>query len=434
MIGNISAIRMARMGAEHGKYGTSGGRCGILWTMISLFRKPQKTQEGSAGQFGYLPEGTLYLDSACQTLRPQCVIDAETEYYRSYNACGGRVKYPWGVQVDSEVREARRSLVRFCGKSESEYDVVFTLNTTYGINLVLHQLPAGDFDGIVTSEIEHNSVFLPTITWSQRHGKERRVLPRMPDGGLQYEKKDVQRAVVLVNTTSNIDGRSLQNAAKLARDVQASGGIMLCDAAQTFGHDPSLLRDVDFDAAFGSGHKMYGPSMGFVIIKKSLLSRLVPYLIGGGTVQDVTRDGFTLVQSGDEAYARLEPGLQNWGGIIGLKAAVEWLDADATGAERERALGVRLVDGLRSLPRVRLLNHAPGSIVSFSVDKLDAHQLALILGEQGIMCRSGYFCCHYYLDHLQKLPPQLRVSLGRNNSAEDVDRFLSVLQAIFQTL
>jgi selenocysteine lyase/cysteine desulfurase len=79
-----------------------------------------------------------------------------------------------------------------CGKSEKEYAVAFTLNTTYGINLVLHQLPADSYDRIITSTIEHNSVFLPAITWAQRNHKERLILQRSEDGSLVYEQGQIQ--------------------------------------------------------------------------------------------------------------------------------------------------------------------------------------------------------------------------------------------------
>lgn len=404
--------------------------------MIRFFRKQSSAARRTDGHadFAYLPENTYYFDSACQTLRPQPVIDAEMRYYHAYNACAGRVKYPWGVQADTAVADTRTRLLRFAGKSAREYDVVFTLNTTYGINLVLQQLAPDGFGRIVTSEIEHNSVFLPTISWKRRHHKERLVLPREDSGALRYAEADLRGAIVLVNSTSNIDGRTLTNARRLADDAHRNGGLLFLDAAQTFGHDPELLRDVDFDAAFGSGHKMYSPSIGFIILRRELLRSIDPYLIGGGTVQDVTKDSFTLISNDDELHARLEPGLQNWAGIVGLGAAVEWMEDDSDGSARERMLGERLFLELKAMPRVTLLNTLPSPILSFFVDGLDAHRLALYLGEQGIMCRSGTFCCHYYLTHLRQYPPLLRVSLGRHNTGRDIDHFVSTLSAILRTL
>lgn len=396
-------------------------------------RATATSSNGSSSDFAYLEAQACYLDAACQTLRPQAVIDAEIEYYLRYNACGGRVKYRWGAIVDEKVREARRLVLQLSGKREKDYCVAFTLNTTYGINLVLHQLRAGEFSGIVTSDIEHNSVMLPSMTWAKRQTAKRTVLPRGEDGSLRYGPSDLQRSVVLINSMSNIDGRTPKNIKQLAEDAHAAGGVLLLDAAQGFAHDVERLRDVDFDAAFGSGHKMYGPSVGFIVIKRSLLDRLDPFFIGGGTVSDVERESYALLREGEEAHAVLEAGLQNWGGILGLGAAVTWLEAQQAGKEREKALAEALFQGLRRHPRVHLFNRDPAPIVSFHVDGIDAHQLAFYLSEQGIMCRSGYFCCHGYLQHRLRLPPLLRASLGLYNTPAHIEKFLDALSKILST-
>lgn len=404
--------------------------------MFRMTRTPKapSASDAQSGDFGYVDSNACYLDAACQTLRPQCVIDAENEYYHQYNACGGRVKYQWGMMVDDKVQRARRQLLSYCAKSEKEYCVAFTLNTTYGINLVLHQLPEDDFRTIVTSDIEHNSVFLPSMTWAARRNASRIVLPRGEDGSVAYAPSDISGAVVMMNTMSNIDGRVLMNAERLIADTHAGGGIVLLDAAQSFGHDISRLRGLDFDAAFGSGHKMYGPSIGVIIIKRSLLSRLEPFFVGGGTVTDADRDAYSLMGPGEEAHAVLEAGLQNWGGILGLAAAVEWLNGQNERANNLHMLTEELFLGLRAMPRVRLMNRAPSSIMSFHVDGIDAHQLALFLSERDIMCRSGAFCCHAYLTHQLGLPPLVRVSLGLYNTRAHIEVFLSSLTTILTTL
>lgn len=389
-----------------------------------------QADQKSSSDFAYMEPNSCYLDSACQTLRPQPVIDAEHEYYTQYNACGGRVKYKWGTMVDEKVQKARKLLLQLAGKNEKEYCVSFTLNTTYGINLVLHQLKARDFARIVTTDIEHNSVNLPTMTWAKWHNAERLVLPRADDGSVYYKASDLERSVVLLNSVSNIDGRAAQNLQQLAEKTHEKGGILLVDAAQGFAHDVERLHDTDFDAAFGSGHKMYGPSIGFIIIKRTLLDRLDPFFIGGGTVTDVTSDSYSLLRKGEEAHAVLEAGLQNWGGILGLGTAVWWFVMQQAAREKEKQHAEMLFKGLQKHSRVHLFNRAPSPIVSFHVDGIDAHRLALYLSEQNIMCRSGYFCCHNYLQHQLNLPPLLRVSLGLYNTPAHIEKFLDALSKI----
>jgi cysteine desulfurase/selenocysteine lyase len=398
---------------------------------MGLFGTPKAAS--SAGSFAYLPSGSCYLDSACQTLRPQEVIDAEARYYREFNSCAGRAKYGWGRKTDDEVRATREEVLAYLGLSSKEYVVAFTLNTSYGINLVLHQLNATDFARIVTSEIEHNSVMLPTMTWAERNSKERLVLPRAEDGALAYRKDQLETSVVLVNTMSNIDGRVLSNVRELVTDAHEVGGIVLLDAAQHMAHDVSVLKGIPFDALFFSSHKMYGPSLGVVVIRRNLLATLQHFLLGEGTVHDIELASYTLLRAPGEEHAPLEVGLQNWAGIVGFREALAWLQRQKDRHERERALAEQLFAGLQNLPRVHLVNHQASPVVSFWIDGVDAHKAAMLLDEAGVQCRTGHFCCHAYLQHVRNLPPLVRASLGLHLQAKDIEHFLEALTTILST-
>lgn len=397
---------------------------------MALFRKHTTTEQTQAGDFGYLPADAYYFDSACQTLRPQPVIDAINEYYRHYNACGGRVKYAWGEKVDSIVANTRAQLLKSLDKSPKDYTVAFCLNTTSGINLLLQQLPPDRFRRIVTSEIEHNSVFLPSQTCAKRFHLERIVLPRQPDGSLDFRPDDLEKAVVVVNTTSNIDGRTLANLEDVVAAAHQRGGVVILDAAQTMAHDTHLLRRVPFDAVCGSSHKMYGPSLGFIAIAKAFLKDLDCFFLGGGTVADVRKDDFDLLDSDEEAFARLEPGLQDFAGIAGLSAAIDWLGKQ----HPDPAVAQTLFDSLSSNSRLKLLNSAASPILAFYSDKIDAHRLALYLSAQNIMARSGYFCCHYYLKNLKNLPPLLRISIAHHNTTSQAAHVAGVINQIVNNL
>jgi selenocysteine lyase/cysteine desulfurase len=336
-----------------------------------------------------------------------------------------------------EVADARKKLLSLTGKNEKDYAVAFTLNTTYGINLVLGQLPPGDIKSIVTSEIEHNSVFLPSITWSQGAGIKRLILKRDADGNLLTDGTDLSDSVVIVSTLSNIDGRGLPNVSDIAGQVHRGSGLLLLDAAQQFGHDPNGLKNTDFDALFGSGHKMYAPSLGFIVIKRTLLRRLKPFFIGGGTVADVNGDSYTLLSGNTDEHSILEPGLQNWAGIVGLNTALDWLQKvrpmGLKPQDYEQKLAGDLFDRLKSMPRVKMINNVPRPVMSFYVDGLDGHKLAIFLSEQRIMCRSGHFCCHHYLQHVCGYPPLVRFSLGLHNTSADIERCTKVLESILKT-
>lgn len=393
---------------------------------MSLF----KGKEHDAREdFGYLAPNSYYFDSACQTLRPSQVIEAQRAYFETFNACGGRVSYPWGEKVDEITEHARAGVLNHFGLSAKEYAVSFTQNTTYGINLLLSQLPAGKYARVVTSEIEHNSVFLPTMTLAKRLGIPRVVLSRADDGALSYEPADLDRAVVVVNARSNFGGQALTNVQQLVKDTHAKGGIVIIDAAQAAAHEPALLRGCGADAIVASAHKMYGPSLGVVAARIALLNELELSFVGGGMVRDVEKNSFL---ASIEPHDKLEPGLQNYSGIVGFDAAMPRLAAyEKSGKEKE--LSVQLSKSLAELP-LTFVTKEQSSIVSFYSEKVDSHRLALLLAGQGIMVRSGYFCCHYYLQKVKQYPTLVRFSLGAHNTEEDIVHTVSTLKTILNNI
>ena len=398
---------------------------------MNLFKTQQKT--GKIKDFQYMDAESLYFDSACQTLRPEQVIDSMVEYFHTYNTCGGRVKYDWGVKVDEIVKETRQRILTILDKSASEYVVAFTLNTTYGINLVLGQLPL-KFKKVVTSDIEHNSVFLSTIEVAKRLNIPRVVLARSLNGTLEYEAGDLSGAVVVLNSVSNIDGRVLLNIKDIDRDIHSTGGLLLIDAAQGMSHNRELLCSSDFDALFFSGHKLYGPSIGVIVIKRSLISMLDIRFIGGGMVEDVKKEQYALVSSSEDMVGRLEIGLQDFGGIVGLNTAVQWLEHYKPEGQNwnshQEKLSRFLFEKLSEIPTIKLINSGPTPIISFYSEKIDSHRLAIYLSSQNIMVRSGYFCCHYFLKNLKGYPPLVRISLGLHNTEQQVEKFINILKKI----
>ena len=382
------------------------------------------------GDFAYLPESAIYFDSACQSLRPQPVIDAVNEYYQKFNSCGERVKYDWGLEVDKRVERTRADILKFLKLSPKKYFVSFTLNTTYGLNLILGQLKPDGLAGIITSDIEHNSVFLSTMAFSRRTGLQRTVITRNDDGSVNLDDLGDTPRIVVLNAVSNIDGRQLKNVAEVAKHVHKHGGLLIIDAAQAMSHYHELLAGVDADAICFSSHKMYGPSLGAIVAKKSLVQHLQPSVLGGGMVDDVTMDDFVLSSSNDEhIHTIFEPGLQAYGEIIGLGAAVRWL---SKASEDDHVLDYagQLLDFLKSANDFHVLNNEVTPTIAFYHDKYDAHLLAEAMSDQGIMARSGHFCAHYYLAHVKGYPPLVRLSLGLHNRQSDVDKFIEAMKGI----
>ncbi|MDO5627227.1 MAG: aminotransferase class V-fold PLP-dependent enzyme [Mobilicoccus sp.] len=404
--------------------------------LFSRSRTPAASAvEGRYG-FEYLPPEQVYLDSACQTLRPQPVIDAMNDYYLTHNACGDRVQYAWGRKVDEGVEATRAAVLAHLDLPARAYTASFTLNTTYGINLLLHQLPAGRYRRVITTHTEHNSVFLPTIAHARRAGIERVLLDRDADGHLIYRNDDLTDAIVVISAMNNVNGAPTLGLPELVDAAHARSGIVIIDAAQALPHAPSLMRGLRADAICFSAHKLYGASLGVVVTTNELLESLDVSFVGGGQVSDVREAEYDLLPGG---HTRLEPGLQAWGEILALRAALGWLDGyrAATGEDleaRETRLATTLHEGLSAASNLRLLSAPGSSLVTVVPERVDAHRFATFLSKANIMVRSGAFCAHHWLIEREGLPPLLRFSLGAHTSEADIAHTVSTVTRLAKGL
>ncbi len=380
--------------------------------------------------FDYLSEHDIYLDSACQSLRPRPVIDALNRYYTEHNSCGERVKYAWGRETDELVEETRSLILKYLKLKNKDYSVSFTLNTTYGINLLLSQFKDGIFDKVMTSDIEHNSPFLSTMTFAKRQNIPREIMVREENGAIDLDNYDFTKALVVVNCASNIDGRKLSNIKELIKKVHKQKGVIIIDAAQALAHSPEILYKTEADAICSSAHKMYGPSLGFMIVRRDLFKKIDTSFIGGGMVDDVEKESYKLsAESPNHAYTKFESGLQAWGEIVAFGAAIKWLNKlSKSDKENFRLQYERLFDYLSGQERVHLVNNDPNPTMSFYIDGLDSHLVGGALSNEGIMARTGYFCVHYYLDHVKHYPPLIRFSLGYNIRPSDIDKTIEVFE------
>ena len=382
--------------------------------------------------FDYLPSDAVYLDSACQSLRPRPVIDALNDYYTKFNSCGERVKYKWGRTTDEKVEATRDAVLHYLKLKHKDYFVSFTLNTTYGINLILDQIQPELFDKVMTSDIEHNSPFLSTMAFAKKHDLPREVITRNGDGSILLDNYDFSRALVVLNCASNIDGRVLKNLKDLVKKVHKQKGIIIIDAAQAMAHSSSILHKSEADAICFSAHKMYAPSLGVIVARRDLVKKITTSFIGGGMVDDVDLDEYKLsASSPDHISTKFEAGLQAWGEIVALGRAIEWLDHLPKYAHEDLERNARkLYDYLASEPRIHLVNSAANPTMSFYIEGLDSHLVGEAFSGENIMVRSGYFCVHYYLDHVMHYPPLIRFSLGYHTRPEDIEKTINTLKRI----
>ena len=321
-------------------------------------------------------------------------------------------------------------MLKYLKLKSKDYSVSFTLNTTYGINLLLSQFKPGLFKKVVTSDIEHNSPFLSTMSFARKNDIPREVIVREEDGSIDLSKYDFTKALVVVNCASNIDGRKLLNVKDLIKKVHQQKGIIIIDAAQALAHSPELLYKTEADAICSSAHKMYGQSLGIMIVRRDLFSKIDTSFIGGGMVDDVDKETYKLsAESENHAYTKFESGLQAWGEIVAFGQALKWLNKVSKKDKKNfEECYTRLFDYLENNPKIHLINKEANPTMSFYIEGVDSHLAGGALSSRGIMARTGYFCVHYYLDHVMHYPPLIRFSLGYYIRPEDIDKTIDVLE------
>jgi cysteine desulfurase/selenocysteine lyase len=369
----------------------------------------------------------VYFDNACTTLRPIQVLAKMKEYYELYPSCGGRSHHKIGTKVTEEVIKARMIASKFLNALGID-EIVFTRNTTEGLNLVAHSLGLKKGDKVLTSDKEHNSNLVPWLLMAKTHGIKHEMFKF---GDIEDFKKKV-RGVKLVSIvhTSNVDGSSqdVREMIKIAHDAKA---LVMIDAAQSAPHKEVDVRKMDADFLACSGHKMLGPSgMGILYGKQELLEKLNQFMVGGETVTNTTYNSFTP----EKVPERFEAGLQNYAGIVGFAEALKYLQTIGLKEieKHEIELNKRLSAGLENLG-IKILGsknaeHRSG-IVSFNVGKMSSHEVALMLDNYNIAIRSGMHCVHSWFN-AHKLAGSARASMYLYNTPEEVDFMIEKMKDI----
>jgi len=377
----------------------------------------------------------IYFDNACQTFRPRQVVDAMDEYYESFPACAGRSVHKLATEVSLRCDSVRTRVADFFG-AESPTEISFMKNTTEGLNTVILGSGLKKGDEVVTTDYEHNSVHVPVLEAVKSLGVRHKVVKSSSDGTFDLDSfhsamsKKVR--LVAVCMTSNVTGYSLP-AKEVADTAHAYGAKILFDAAQTAPSMKIDVRALRVDYLAASAHKMCGPSgVGMLYVRAELADRLRPLMFGGHGVTDTNYDSFELLP----APEKFETGLQNYSGIIGTGAAVQYLNNIGMDEIRAHEIGLnrKITQALMGVPGVSVVGpgdpNLRGGIYSFNVKGLSAHDVAMILdNSKNIMMRSGMHCCHPYF-HALGCDGCARASVYIYNTEEEARVFAEAVSAL----
>ena len=415
----------------------------------------------------------VYFDNACNTLVPEQVIRTITEYYTDFPACGDRSRHRFAQEVndriggnsDRGIKGSRTSIKEFIN-AKSEKEIVFTLNTSHGINLVALGLRFKPGDTVITTDKEHNSNLIPWLRLQKLGRIKTDHVNTDQDGlldldALEGKLKGGSVRLVSMGYTSNLTGYTIP-AKEVTSLAHRYGARVLLDAAQTVPHQTVDVQELDVDFLAFSMHKMCGPrGVGVLFGKEELLGKeeheedesedvILPAMLGGETINDTTYDGYTLLPP----PKRFEVGLQDYAGEIAAGAAVQYLrkvGMENIGAQEHILNGYlsrKLLERYGDAGWFRILGPKDvacrGGILTFEVKRPNAFGIADELSERSdVMIRDGFFCVHSYLNKEfgqgwsgPKLPSEqrmtYRVSLYFYNTLHECDVFVDTLHEIFQ--
>lgn len=382
-----------------------------------------------------------YLDNAATTQKPQQVIDAVTNYYRTYNANPHRGAYSISMKATDQFELVREKTARFINAAGSD-EIIFTSGTTDSINQVAmsygyQHIKEGD--EILISVMEHHSNLLPWQRLAQQQKAVLRYLYPDPSGCITVEQVRQQLTdqtkIVALTQISNVLG-AINPIAEIAALAHQKGAVILVDAAQSVPHIAVDVQKLNVDFLAFSGHKMLAPAgIGVLYAKRELLAKMAPVRLGGGIVEQVTEQTVRYL----DPPLCFEAGTQNIEGVIGLGAAIDYLNQ--IGFETIQTIEKQLTDDalnkLSKIPGLKLYGSGSSAtrtgILSFNVADVHPHDTATILASHGVAIRAGHHCAQPLMNYLG-VHSTCRMSLYFYNTEAEIDRLVQALSTVRSVL
>lgn len=380
-----------------------------------------------------------YLDTASSAQKPQAVIDAMSHVMETHYANIHRGLYD-NSQKTTTAFEATREKVRAFINATSVSEIVFTRNSTEGINLVAQSwgrrfLTAGD--EVILTQMEHHANIVPWQLLSDQIGIVIKVIPVTDDGALEYDAlpallSDKTRFVSFTHTSNALG--TINDCDRIIRSVRAYNPDIkiLIDGSQGVVHDTIDVQALDCDFFVFTGHKIYGPNgIGVLWGREDILNAMPPYQGGGDMIETVSFSGTTYKQ----APARFEAGTPAITEVIGLGAAIDYFSALDINALRahEHALYTKAVDGIRDFVTIYGDTDHKAPVLSFTMDGTHHSDIGMILNKAGVAVRTGHHCCMPLMERYG-IDGTVRVSFGIYNNDHDVELFLKGMDKVKRLL
>ena len=374
----------------------------------------------------------VYLDSAASAQRPRAVLEAVEHYETRLHSNVHRGVHTLSQRATDAYEGARETVRRFIN-ARSTCEIVFVRGTTEAINLVAQSwgrqhLRAGD--EVLITQLEHHANIVPWQFACQASGARLVAAPITERGEVDLaafaERLNARTRLVAVAHVSNALG-SVLPVAEITRLAHARGIPVLLDGAQAIAHAAVDVQALGCDFYAFSGHKVYGPTgIGVLYGREELLATLPPWQGGGDMILTVSIERSTF----NELPWRFEAGTPNISGVVGLGAALQYVESlgrEAIAAH-EHALAAQATARLRAIPGLTLIGTArdKAAVISFLLEGVHPHDIGTILDSEGVAIRTGHHCAMPVMDYYG-IPATARASFACYNTLADVDALCAAL-------
>ena len=380
-----------------------------------------------------------YLDNGATAQKPIQVIKAIEEFYEKNNANPHRGAYELSIEATEEYESTRAKIAKFINAKHSE-EIIFSKNATESLNLIAYSYGMDNLkkeDEVVISIMEHHSNLVPWQKITKATGSKLKYMYINKDFELSDEeiknKITDKTKIVGITHVSNVLG-TINPVKKIIQYAHEKGAIVIVDASQSIPHMKIDVQDLDADFLVFSGHKMLAPlGIGVLYGKKEILDKMTPFLMGGDMIEYVYEQETTFAPLPN----KFEAGTQNVEGVIGLGAAIDYienigynkihdLESEVVSYARQE---LSKLDYLTLYLTPNVQNHC--SVISFNIKGVHPHDVASILDSEKVCIRAGNHCAQPLLRSLG-IDSTCRASFCFYNTKEDVDNLVKALNKTYK--
>lgn len=379
-----------------------------------------------------------YLDSGATTQKPIQVIKTLEEFYEKYNANPHRGAYTLSIEATKIYEDTRTKIAKFINAKHRE-EIIFSKNATESLNLIAYSYGMDNLkkdDEVVISIMEHHSNLVPWQKVTKATGSKLNYM--YIDNNFELSDEEIETKItdktkiVGITQISNVLG-TINNVKKIIKYAHKRGAIVIVDASQSIPHMKIDVQDLDADFLVFSGHKMLAPlGIGVLYGKREILNKMEPFLMGGDMIEYVYEQSTTFAPLPN----KFEAGTQNVEGVVGLGAAIDYIEN--LGYDKIQEIEKEVVSYARQeLSKLDYLTlyitpnkEKHSSVISFNIKGVHPHDVASILDSEGVCVRSGNHCAQPLMRFLG-IDSTCRASFYFYNTKEDVDKLVKALNKAY---